>query len=183
MTKINQPIVGYSVVTDEEAQPAAARTPTGDTPRPEVLHGSTYKLKSPLTGDHAIYITINDQVGEDGSRRPYELFINSKKNDHFQWVTFMTLAVSAIWRKGGNHSFLVDQMKAIFDPNGGYVRKGGYVPSLVAEIGMVIERHITGEGDMPVEVRGAECPECGELAMAKRDGCETCSSCGHSKCG
>ena len=110
-----------------------------------MLLGSTYKIKTPLS-EHALYITINDVVLNHGTehehRRPYEIFINSKNMDHFQWIVALTRIVSAVFRKGGDVTFLVDELRSVFDPQGGYFKKGGrYMPSLVAEIGDAIECH------------------------------------------
>jgi len=114
--------------------------------RPEMLMGSTYKLKTPLS-EHSLYVTINDMVLNQGTeheiRRPFEVFINSKNMDHFQWIVALTRIISAVFRKGGDVTFLVEELKAVFDPRGGYFKKGGkYMPSLVAEIGDVIEQHL-----------------------------------------
>ena len=114
--------------------------------RPESLVGSTYKIKSPLV-EHAMYVTINDIVLNPGTehelRRPFEVFINSKNMDHFQWIVALTRIMSAVFRKGGDVTFLVDEMKAVFDPRGGYFKAGGvYMPSIVAEIGSVVEEHL-----------------------------------------
>src|SRR5690606_1344922 len=113
--------------------------------RPEVLVGSTYKIKSPLV-EHAMYVTINDIVLNAGSeheqRRPFEIFINSKSMEHFQWIVALTRIMSAVFRKGGDVTFLVEEMKAVFDPKGGYFKAGGvYMPSLVAELGSIVEDH------------------------------------------
>ena len=118
--------------------------------RPEVLVGSTYKIKSPLV-EHAMYVTINDIVLNQGTphelRRPFEVFINSKNMDHFQWIVALTRIMSAVFRKGGDVTFLVDEMKAVFDPRGGYFKAGGvYMPSIVAEIGSVVEEHLKSIG-------------------------------------
>jgi hypothetical protein len=118
--------------------------------RPEVLIGNTYKIKSPLV-EHAMYVTINDIVLNPGTehelRRPFEVFINSKNMDHFQWIVALTRIMSAVFRKGGDVTFLVDEMKAVFDPRGGYFKAGGvYMPSIVAEIGSVVEEHLKSIG-------------------------------------
>src|SRR5262245_46737774 len=120
--------------------------------RPEVLIGSTYKIKTPVS-DHAMYVTINDIVLNEGTeheqRRPFEIFINSKNLDHFQWIVALTRIISAVFRKGGNVAFLVEELKAVFDPRGGYWQPGGkFMPSIVAEIGYVIERHLQAIGIM-----------------------------------
>ena len=165
-TKISQPIVGYSVVgTDQPSEGQESVSPGKDAAttnvvqmherleRPEALVGATYKLKSPVI-DHAMYITINDIVLNAGTehehRRPFEIFVNSKNMDHFQWIVALTRIISAVFRKGGDIAFLVEELKAVFDPRGGYFRKGGqYMPSLVAEIGDVIERHLRSIGMLP----------------------------------
>ncbi len=114
--------------------------------RPEVLVGSTYKIKTPIS-DHAMYVTINDIVLNEGTefeqRRPFEIFINSKNLDHFQWIVALTRIISAVFRKGGDVTFLVEELKAVFDPRGGYWQPGGkFMPSIIAELGYVIERHL-----------------------------------------
>ncbi len=114
--------------------------------RPEMLIGSTYKVKTPLS-EHALYVTINDIVLNHGTanelRRPFEIFINSKNMDHFQWIVALTRIISAVFRKGGDVTFLVEELRSVFDPRGGYFKKGGkYMPSLVAEIGDAIECHM-----------------------------------------
>ncbi len=114
--------------------------------RPEVLIGSTYKVKTPVS-DHAMYVTINDIVLNKGtefeSRRPFEVFINSKNLDHYQWIVALTRIISAVFRKGGDVTFLVDELKAVFDPRGGYWKPGGkYMPSIIAELGHVVEQHL-----------------------------------------
>jgi ribonucleoside-diphosphate reductase alpha chain len=167
--------------------------------RPGALEGATYKLKWPGS-EHAIYITINDIV-HGGHRRPFEVFINSKNMEHFAWTVALTRMISAVFRRGGDVSFVVEELKAVFDPRGGAWIQGNYIPSILAAIGGVIERHlvatgfIAGEGmglksDPKAEVisiggapRGAACPSCGSYAMRKVEGCMTCADCGHSKCG
>jgi hypothetical protein len=114
--------------------------------RPDMLIGSTYKIKSPLF-EHALYVTINDIVLNEGTehelRRPFEIFINSKNMDHFQWIVALTRIMSAVFRKGGDITFLVDELKAVFDPRGGYFKAGGvYMPSIVAELGAIVEQHL-----------------------------------------
>ena len=154
VTKIDKPIVGYKVIESaDSAEAEAAESPTANivhmhekVGRPEMLHGSTYKIKTP-GAEHALYITINDMILNPGTdhelRRPFEVFINSKNMDHFQWVVALTRVISAVFRKGGDVTFLVEEMKAVFDPQGGYFKKGGkFMPSLVAEIGHAIESHM-----------------------------------------
>ena len=171
--KIDQKIKGYSVVSAEDKAKAAVKAdavarevaeaalPSANAnviqmheriERPEILIGSTYKIKSPLF-EHALYVTINDIVLNAGSehehRRPFEIFINSKNMDHFQWIVALTRIMSAVFRKGGDVTFLVDEMKAVFDPKGGYFKAGGvYMPSLVAELGAIVEDHLKSIGLM-----------------------------------
>ncbi len=151
--KIEKKIVGYKVLTKEDAKSAASAAVQTDVEsmhenlmRPEMLFGSTYKIKTPLS-EHALYITVNDMILNMGTeheeRRPYEVFINSKNMEHFQWVLALTRVISAVFRKGGDITFMVEELKAVFDPKGGYFKKGGvYMPSLVAEIGHAIEQHM-----------------------------------------
>ncbi len=155
--KIDKKIVGYSVVKPDDVSPTPASNPNPavqhmheSVARPDVLKGATYKVKTPLS-DHALYITINDIVLNPGTehevRRPFEIFINSKAMDHFQWIVALTRILSAVFRKGGDVTFLVEEMRSVFDPKGGYFKKGGkYMPSLVAEIGDVIESHMRSMG-------------------------------------
>ncbi|KMM76728.1 NrdJb [Xanthomonas sp. NCPPB 1128] len=170
--KIDQKIKGYAVVTPEDkARDAAAAVPASSIDRataeaeapadniihmherierPDVLIGSTYKIKSPLV-EHAMYVTLNDIVLNAGTehelRRPFEIFVNSKSMEHFQWIVALTRIMSAVFRKGGDVTFLVDEMKAVFDPKGGYFKAGGvYMPSLVAELGSIVEEHMKSIG-------------------------------------
>lgn len=155
MIKIEKKITAFEVVDLETVQAAgAANTSEADTiehmheclKRPEMLVGSTYKIKPPMA-EHALYVTINDVVlnpdTEHELRRPFEMFINSKNMDQFQWIVALTRVASAVFRKGGDVTFLVEELKAVFDPHGGYLKKGGvYMPSLVAEIGHALEKHL-----------------------------------------
>jgi len=118
--------------------------------RPEELIGSTYKIKTPVS-DHAMYVTINDILLNEGTpheqRRPFEIFINSKNLDHYQWIVALTRIISAVFRKGGDVTFLVEELKAVFDPRGGYWQAGGrFMPSIIAELGHVIEKHLQSIG-------------------------------------
>jgi hypothetical protein len=157
--KIEKQIVGYQVKSDEpEATPESNIVQMHEkVSRPETLAGSTYKIKTPLS-DHALYLTINDIVLNPGTdhelRRPFEVFINSKNMDHFQWIVALTRVISAVFRKGGDCTFLVEELKAVFDPQGGYFKSGGrFMPSLVAEIGWAIEDHLQQIGLMePPEI-------------------------------
>jgi ribonucleoside-diphosphate reductase alpha chain len=172
--------------------------------RPEALPGATYKIRWP-DGDHAIYITINDIV-QDGRRRPFEIFINSKNMEHYAWTVGLTRMISAVFRRGGDVAFVVEELKAVFDPRGGAWMGGKYVPSLLAAIGDVIERHMIDIGFLqpkggglqslaPKQVVGlppgedaararmAQCPKCGEAALLRIENCDQCTSCDYSKCG
>lgn len=154
--KIDQKITGSSV----KAEPAEGSEMPDEGPetdenvvqmhekleRPEALVGETYKIKTPQS-EHALYVTINDIVLNPGTehelRRPFEIFINSKNMDHFQWIVALTRIISAVFRKGGDVTFLVEELHSVFDPRGGYFKSGGrFVPSLVAEIGDVVEQHM-----------------------------------------
>jgi hypothetical protein len=180
------------------------------------LQGSTYKIKTPLS-EHALYVTINDITLNPGTehelRRPFEIFINSKNLEHFQWIIALTRILSAVFRKGGDVTFLVDELRSVFDPQGGYFKKGGrYTPSIVAEIGDVIEQHMVMLGMLKhnppdpqqqefldarrreAEARQAQpaddefpaaaqlCKKCRTRAVVNLDNCLTCLNCGDSKC-
>ena len=159
-TKIEKKIVGYALVNEQdkkdaevkaaelEAHNAATKVVQLGEPlsRPDKLVGNTYKITTPVT-EHALYITINDVIMNEDTpqehRRPFEIFINSKNMEHFQWIVALTRVMSAVFRKGGDVTFLVEELKSVFEPSGGYFKKGGkFVPSLVAEIGEVVEQHL-----------------------------------------
>lgn len=170
--------------------------------RPGTLPGQTYKLRWPES-NHAIYITLNDII-QDGRRRPFEIFINSKNVEHFAWTVALTRMISAVFRRGGDVSFVVGELKAVFDPRGGAWVQGKYVPSLLAAIGEVIETHMIQIGFLPasadtdrdgsgetrvmagdgrrVEGLLRQCPQCGEAGLIRIEGCDTCTTCGYSKC-
>jgi hypothetical protein len=166
-TKIDRKIVGYGV---KQPAPRVTETPKPDKQRssesggkpaevirmheklerPEMLIGSTYKVKTPVS-DHAMYVTINDIVLNEGTRyekrRPFEIFVNSKNLDHYQWIVALTRIISAVFRKGGDVTFLVDELKAVFDPRGGYWKPGGkFMPSIIAELGYIVEKHLISIG-------------------------------------
>ena len=155
--KIEKKIVSYSVVDktdeqkDEKKEIAAEVVQIGEPlARPDKITGSTYKVKTPVT-EHALYITINDVIMNEGTdqehRMPFEIFVNSKNMEHFQWIVGLTRVMSAVFRKGGDLTFLIEELESVFDPNGGYYKKGGkYVPSLVAELGQVLEEHLKNIG-------------------------------------
>jgi hypothetical protein len=210
--KLSKKIVGYKVVNQEELakanlpQPILADTMHEGIERPDLLLGSTYKIKSPLY-PHALYVTINDIIlnvdTEHEERRPYEIFINSKNMEHFQWVLALTRVTSAVLRKGGDITFLVEELKGVFDPKGGYYKKGGvFMPSLVAEIGHAIEAHLKRIGMIQVDttmrdaaiamieqkgnkqgIQYAQCPKCNQMSLIKQGGCDTCTQCSYSLCG
>jgi len=181
-----------------EPRPGAVIYMTRPLDRPEELLGRTYKIKW-LDSDHAFYITIND-IEKDGRRRPFEVFINSKNMEAYAWALALTRMISAVFRRGGDVSFVVEELKAIFDPRGGQWMGGRYVPSLLAAIGEVIERHMIEIGFMgsrppafppetpdishipPEGARARFCPRCGDASFIKLEGCDSCMSCGYSKC-
>lgn len=214
MKAINQKIVGYSVVKEESSVVAPLEQMHEHIHRPDALRGTTYKIKSPLY-DHAFYITINDIRLNGGteheSYRPFEIFINSKDMTQFQWIVALTRVISAVFRKGGEVEFLVEELQSVFDPKGGYFKKGGrFMPSLVAEIGSVIERHLIANGLLvkpelddhqqrliaekraqydSIESTTSEFPEsallcakCQVKAVIMSDGCAVCLNCSDSRC-
>ncbi|HYD29274.1 MAG TPA: adenosylcobalamin-dependent ribonucleoside-diphosphate reductase [Azospirillaceae bacterium] len=203
--------IGYDRPAAEEAPRAAAseraEAPRGEDgvvymtrplDRPEALPGETYKVRWP-DSDHALYITINDII-QDGRRRPFEVFINSKNMEHYAWTVALTRMISAVFRRGGDVAFVVEELKAVFDPRGGQWMNGRYVPSLLAAIGEVIERHMMDIGFLPPRVRlghqaarkaagdtasppvGRICPSCGQPAVIRKEGCDTCQNCDYSRC-
>jgi ribonucleoside-diphosphate reductase alpha chain len=164
--------------------------------RPQSLEGRTYKLKWP-DSEHAIYLTVND-VLLNGHRRPFEVFVNSKNMEHFAWTVALTRMISAVFRRGGDVSFVVEELKAVFDPRGGAWVNGKYIPSILAAIGGVIEKHLIATGFLAGEGLGLKedpkaqvvglgdlkaCPSCNQYELRMVEGCMTCASCGHSKCG
>lgn len=174
--KITQKIVGFEVsstlATQDIASPAIQDNVVQmheRVQRPDTLLGSTYKIKTPLS-EHALYVTINDiilnQATEHEQRRPFEIFINSKSMAHFQWIVALTRIISATFRKGGDINFLVEELHSVFDPNGGYLKPGGkYMPSLVAEIGSVLQNHLQIIGMLTIEELN---PQQKELIAQKR---------------
>ena len=184
-------------VADPAAQQPAAPEPdagvvymTQPLDRPDSLIGKTYKLRWPES-DHAIYITVND-IERDGRRRPFEVFINSKNMEHYAWTVALTRMISAVFRRGGDVSFVVEELKAVFDPRGGQWVEGKYVPSLLAAIGGVIERHMIEIGFLSKKTPAAaqstlgaarQCPKCGGLSLVHQEGCDLCTACEYSRCG
>ena len=185
-------------------EPAPAIGPPADgpvlTPRPGRLEGATYKVRWPLDA-HAVYVTINDAGDEEGGeRRPFEIFVNSKNMAHYAWTVALTRMVSAVFRRGGDVSFVAEELKAVFDPGGGAWMEGRYTPSLPAAIGAVIERHMNlSAGDSASDLDAAPdpeigpataaapaptaCPRCGTPGLVRKEGCESCLDCGYSRCG
>jgi len=186
-------------VLSTEAPKAAQPAPqhVAPPPRDPVLHGTTYKLRWPGSA-HALYITINN-AEIDGELRPFEIFINSKNMDHYAWSVGLTRMISAVFRRGGDLNFVVEELQAVFDPRGGAWTNGRYVPSILAAIGDIIETHLRqfapGQIDLPLELEqppaaqdsappsGPCCPQCGTPGMIREEGCNKCLSCGYSKCG
>ena len=183
---------------EPQPEPAPERAVSADPlDRPASLDGATYKLKWPGS-EHAIYITIND-ITVDGRPMPFEVFINSKNMEHFAWTVALTRMISAVFRRGGDVSFVVEELKAVFDPRGGAWMAGQYIPSILAAIGGVIERHLVAIGYLggagmgaktdpaanvvAIGPRGKACPNCGSTAVHMAEGCLTCANCGFSKCG
>lgn len=176
--------------------------------RDEALEGVTYKIKWPAS-PHALYVTINDIV-RDGRRRPFEIFINTKNLEHYAWTVALTRMISAVFRRGGDVTFVADELKAVFDPEGGRWMGGRYVPSLLAAIGDIIEEHMirigflvpeAGDGTpaahaklavaaptrplegSPAHAASRVCPHCGNRSLQRIEGCWTCSACHYSHCG
>ena len=183
------------------AEPAKQPSP----PEPELLvrsekmTGATYKLRWP-DSEHAMYVTIND-IEQDGRRRPFEVFVNSKNLEHYAWVVALTRMISAVFRRGGEVAFVAEELKQVFDPRGGQSNKGRYVGSLVAAIGDIIEQHMleTGflvrddapaakpavalPGSVTATQLGPLCPKCSQPGLVHEAGCLSCVHCGWSKCG
>ena len=204
--KITQKITGWKVKENKgkDAQGTEYIVQIPETlERPRVVEGRTYKI-SPAVTDSAMYITINDIILEDGTRRPLELFINTKHVAHQQWITALTRMVSAIFRKPGPYLFVVEELKQIFDPQGGYFSDQKLMPSVVAHVAEVLQEHfewigalekktlsdvqlqVIAEKKEKAEASGIEmqlCTKCNEKAMLFMDGCWTCTACGDSKCG
>lgn len=189
-----------SVLAVAPEPPPPAPPPSLLAPRPDHLEGATYKLNWPESA-HAVYVTIND-AEVDGERRPFEIFINSKNMEHYAWTLGLTRMISAVFRRGGDVSFVPDELKAVFDPRGGAWLGGRYVPSLLAAIGGIIERHLRRDqaqapdagsplADAGVVAAtatatarpGPACPRCASLQFVRKEGCDTCVDCGYSKCG
>ena len=182
------PVTG-AVLKTEDSPPPEPDIPIA--PREEAMHGTTYKLKWPGSA-HAVYVTVNDMETPSG-RRPFEIFINSKNMEHYAWTLGVTRMISAVFRRGGDVSFVAEELKAVFDPCGGAWLQGRYVPSLLAAIGGIIERHMgLAQPALPLDLPaaaesvrtpGACCPQCGAAAIIRAEGCDKCLECSYSKCG
>lgn len=173
--------------------------------RPEILLGSTYKIQTPLS-EHALYVTINDIILNENTtneqRHPFEIFVNSKNMENFQWIVALTRVISALFRKGGDINFITEELQSVFDPKGGYFKRGGkYMPSLVAELGEVIKTHLEKIGiknknnftnnsqenmdniiNENLIANGSLCNKCNSNSVIKNNGCTICFNCGESKC-
>lgn len=188
-----------SVLEVKTDKPKAKSVSASPAERPKRLEGATYKLKWPNEA-HAFYITFTDQIDDAGNRRPFEIFINSKNVDHFPWTVGLTRMVSAVFRRGGNVSFVAKELREVFDPKGGAFMSGTYVPSLLAAIGNIVVEHMTeiGYGDFKAAtvvdqepptgmtwtaVPQRQCKDCGSFNVKMEGGCEVCKDCGSSKCG
>ena len=205
MTKnITKKIVGWEVVKKDckgNSQNIAEPQDNVLLNRPEVINGSTYKIEKSSHSEHAFYVTINNTI-INGKVLPFEIFINSKNMENFSWIIALTRVISAVFRHGKDATFLVEELRSVIDPRGGYYRSGGkYIPSLVAEIGGCVETHMVKIGliDPPLVSEdlkskrkeaeskgiaiGSQCLKCSQFAVARLDGCDTCLSCGWSKCG
>ena len=201
-------VTGSVLSVSNAAAPATQAAPAVDSPlaaREEALEGVTYKIKWPHSA-HAVYVTVNDAV-IDGQRRPFEIFVNSKNMEHYAWTLALTRMISAVFRRGGDVGFVAEELKAVFDPQGGAWLAGRYVASLPAAIGGVVERHLrhethasrgmetpdaapehmtaTSDASAPITMvaRPAVCPRCASPALVRKESCDTCGDCGYSKCG
>lgn len=176
-----------SIEKKDAPAPRASHEQLALAARPETLLGSTYKIKWPES-EHAVYVTIND-LEESDRKRPFEIFINSKNMEHYSWTLALTRMISAVFRRGGDVSFVAEELKAVFDPRGGAWLGGRYVPSLLAAIGDVIQRHLDNDAikavvnhDPVSQVKPRFCPKCGAAALIRAEGCDKCLECGYSKC-
>ena len=194
VVKLDSPVVGFKLVD------TATADLTEKTERPHALCGTTYKLKTHLT-QNAFYITINDIVlnanTPQETRRPFEIFFNSKNVEHYQWMVALTRIMSGVFRKGGDCTFLVEELKSVFDPRGGYFKGRQFIPSMLYEVGEIVEKHLVGLGMLPPQqshvvasktteeqLSGAVlCHDCLHQTLVRSEGCWTCLNCGASKCG
>lgn len=177
MIEIKNKITSVSVVNDK----AGSIQKQTILERPETLSGKTYKLSIP--DDLTLYITINDYI-ENGKSKPFEIFINSKNMENFQWVVALTRVISGVMRQNDDIGFLIDELKSVFNPLGGYWKNGSYIPSIIAGIGLCIEKHINGCSEVTNKqlTKQSICPKCNQKFLIKTDGCDSCINCGYSKC-
>lgn len=204
IVQIKSPIVDFKYLGDSNESSISKESTMEKlceaTERPAILEGRTYKLRSPVY-DAALYITINDIILNYGTeheqKRPFEIFINSKAMESFQWIVALTRMISGVFRKGGDVTFIVEELKAVNDPKGGYWKKGQYIPSIVAEIAQVIEEHFIQLGlieviEKPQKVKEINvqelpamriCPKCNMPTLTREAGCDKCLSCSWSRCG
>lgn len=201
--KITKKIIGWRVMTTKDLNGNTHTIKEAETlERPRVVEGRTYKI-NPAVTDCAMYITINDIVMDDGTKRPLEMFISSKHVAHQQWITALTRMVSAIFRKPGPYLFIAEELEQIYDPVGGYFEGGRMMPSVVAHVAAILREHfeyigalekpaLTEVEQVVIEekkeqadaagIKGTECPKCHEMTVVSMDGCMTCLSCADSKC-
>lgn len=177
------------------------QTPNLKPPRPLELNGRTYKVKWPGRNEANYYITINDYIDKDGQPKPFEIFINTKSAMHAEWIAALTRTISAVFRRGGDTKFLVEELEQVFSPEGGSWVNGRYVPSLVAMIGNIIAQHMKNIGyinddeviaptPLPETIsasqtgsKGDLCSKCQTFSVVRKEGCSTCLNCGYSNCG
>jgi len=186
MQQLNSKIIKFEICSKQPTPEPVFKGLHEKISRPDILFGTTYKIKTPLS-EHALYITMND-IELNGRRYPYEIFVNSKNMEHYQWIVALTRIISAVFRKGGDIEFLVEELHSVFDPRGGYYRPGGrYMPSLVAELGDVIDIHlkslnpVKGATNVVESSKKKYCKKCNS-ELVKISGCETCTNCGDYKC-
>lgn len=184
--------------------PTPPYIPTAPMPRKKSLCGNTYKLK---WNDSNYYVTINNFMDDNGVFIPFEIFINTQDMSQFQWTVALTRMMSSVFRRGGDISFVIEDLKCIMDPNGGAWVDGRYVPSFIALLGYTLEEHVkslnantlvvqdmlqnfdgfqfkpkTETAIVQPEVKPDQCPSCKSFAVMIVSGCPVCVDCGHSKC-
>jgi hypothetical protein len=156
--EISKKITCVSVVNKENNTANTAEKETQpieriqETKRPKQLDSRTYKIKASTGYDHAYYISISNVVLNEGTQlkevRPYEIFINTKDKINVQWVHALTFMMSAIFRKGGEYMFLLDELREVSSPNAGWFgqhTRGGnprYIESMVSAIADTIAYHV-----------------------------------------
>lgn len=178
--------------------------------RPDVVDAKVYKIKSPFVKFN-VYVTLG-YIMEYGRKRPIEIFINSKDLTHSAQYAVLTRLISAIFRRAGDAQFILEELRSIYDPNGGYFKEGKYIHSFYSEVADVIERFFRDEGILHVPEQGQQinipiktqltsqhnvtddeddptnnntfkiCPECNSRTLKFENGCEFCVQCGYTKC-